>query len=63
MAKKVWGKDVYCSTCKFYRGFTDKNQPSCKAYPDKIPFIIISGGVDHRNPYKGDNGIRFEEKE
>ena len=32
----------------------------CDAYPDKIPYEIISGQVDHKKPYKGDNGITFE---
>ena len=32
----------------------------CAAYPDGIPPEILTGEHDHREPYKGDNGIRFE---
>lgn len=32
----------------------------CDAFKDGIPFAIIAGEHDHRKPYKGDNGIRYE---
>ena len=32
----------------------------CAAFPDGIPDAIYLGGFDHRKPFKGDNGIRFE---
>lgn len=34
--------------------------PRCSAYPDGIPIEILMNEVDHRQPYKGDNGIQFE---
>ena len=34
--------------------------PQCDAFPDKIPDAIYDLGHDHRKPYPGDNGIRFE---
>ncbi|WP_214408554.1 hypothetical protein [Sphaerisporangium fuscum] len=33
--------------------------PHCDAFPEKVPDAIFFGGFDHRNPYPGDNGIRF----
>ena len=33
---------------------------SCAAYPEGIPEKILTGEHNHREPYKGDNGIRFE---
>lgn len=30
----------------------------CSAFPDGIPKEILKG-YDHRNPFPGDNGIRF----
>jgi|TARA_Y100000296_G_scaffold14363_1_gene16802 hypothetical protein len=32
----------------------------CLAFPDGIPEPIMLGEFDHRKPYDGDNGIRWE---
>tara|TARA_Y100001963_G_C6718014_1_gene417721 strand:+ start:515 stop:709 length:195 start_codon:yes stop_codon:yes gene_type:complete len=32
----------------------------CEAFPNGIPEEIINGWHDHKKPYKGDNGIRYE---
>lgn len=34
--------------------------PYCAAFPDRIPADIWMEGFDHRRPYPGDGGIRFE---
>lgn len=48
-----------CQFCKHRReidGF------SCTAFPDGIPDEILMDGAakEHREPFPGDNGIRFE---
>lgn len=32
----------------------------CAAFPDELPEDIADFGFDHRNPYPGDQGIRFK---
>ncbi|TDD61115.1 hypothetical protein [Actinomadura rubrisoli] len=34
--------------------------PYCDAFPERVPGEIYVGGFDHRQPFEGDNGIRFE---
>lgn len=36
--------------------------PNCDAFPDGIPRAIFFEYFDHRKPYPGDRGIRFEPK-
>lgn len=33
---------------------------ACAAFPDGIPEEIYPGGFDHRQPFPGDNGVRWE---
>jgi hypothetical protein len=47
-----------CATCKHYRFLQQ-----CAAYPKRIPQPIFDGFHDHREPYKGDQGIRWEPAE
>jgi hypothetical protein len=47
-----------CSHCR--HKLADR---TCRAFVDGIPGAILLNLHDHRNPYPGDGGIRFEEKE
>ena len=46
-----------CILCKHWRG-----KGSCNAFPDGVPMDILipRNGIDHKEPYPGDNGIQFE---
>jgi hypothetical protein len=36
-----------------------KGSRTCSAFPDGIPEVILLNLHDHREPYPGDNGVRF----
>jgi hypothetical protein len=44
-----------CVLCAHYQGVL-----TCAAFPEGIPPTILDGTADHREPFKGDNGIRWE---
>jgi hypothetical protein len=37
-------------------------RPTCTAFPQAIPRAILVGEHNHRFPYPGDGGIRFERR-
>ncbi len=44
-----------CFACSRY-----KLNGTCDAFPDRIPSGILQEGFDHRHPFDGDRGVRFE---
>lgn len=51
---------LMCVYCKLYKGYTpDKGELTCKAFPDKIPDVIVNGGA-HWEPLNGE--ATFEPK-
>ncbi len=49
-----------CLFCAHYRGVRNGGVPRCAAYPEQIPDAIYDEYADHRLPFAGDNGIRFQ---
>ncbi|OJW20446.1 MAG: hypothetical protein BGO49_04355 [Planctomycetales bacterium 71-10] len=49
--------DPICLRC---RHFVDDRRWTCAAFPRGIPGPILVMEADHREPYPGDGGIRFE---
>lgn len=46
-----------CLNC---RHLNRANMAQCTAYPEGIPYPIISGEIAHDKPLPGDNGIQWE---
>ena len=46
------------SQCRACARYTRESR--CEAYPQGIPRQIVIGGADHRQPFEGDHGLRFE---
>ena len=47
-----------CMSCRHYH--QEASMDSCDAFPDGIPSEILDKTLDHRKPYPGDQGIRWE---
>jgi hypothetical protein len=53
--------DLPCLQCKhFDRAGFGRGEPRCDAFPTVIPAEIQFADHDHREPFPGDQGIRFE---
>ena len=47
-----------CGNCKHLQ-----KDGTCTAFPKGIPYKILEAQHDHREPYEGDGGVRFEPRE
>lgn len=47
--------------CKKCKHLISSDKWICEAYRNGIPDPILTDKVNHRKPYRGDNGIQFEE--
>lgn len=47
-----------CLTCA---NFIPRDEFICLAFPDGIPAEVFTNEHNHKEPYKNDNGIRYEE--
>lgn len=54
-----WAPSVE-TNCFMCRHLIPSGFPHCAAYPDGIPWEIQAGQVDHRQPYAGDRGVRYD---
>lgn len=53
--------DSQCYSCRWFN-VKDLDKNSCKAFPKGIPMKLLFNLFDHTHSYKGDDGIRFENK-
>jgi hypothetical protein len=53
------GAIPHCGDCRHLRSHST-GRLVCEAFPLAIPKAILEGRFDHRKPYPGDDGIRFE---
>jgi len=49
-----------CPGCKHFNRDGGWGGFRCAAFPEGIPEAITLSEADHRQPFKGDRGIRFE---
>lgn len=53
--------ELQCARCvHFDRASQSVGTYRCEAFPRGIPTKILVADHDHREPYPGDRGIRFE---
>ena len=58
---QILGGSNQCISCRWYIGGIRPGIHACEAFIRGIPLGILRGQIDHRTPYKNDNGIQWEE--
>lgn len=53
-------RTVLCENCRRYAGVLQSGIEGCDAYPAGIPAAILTAAADHRLPYAGDRGLRYD---
>jgi len=48
-----------CLACRHLR-LDDAGRFCCAAFSHGIPTALLEGRINHREPYPGDNGVRFD---
>ena len=51
---------AYSAVCSYCTHVIPGPERTCAAFPGGIPLEIWLGENDHRSPYEGDLGLRFE---
>ena len=57
-----YAEPFLCVWCRRFRS-TESPRPTCTAYPGGIPVEITANRADHRKPYPGDGGRRFDPRD
>ena len=56
-----------CVACAHFRSPLDTDgggpEQTCDVFPDRIPDAIWWNRADHRQPYAGDGGVRWEPRD
>jgi hypothetical protein len=60
MREEIEASDIKHHQCIECVHRTRGTPRTCSAFPGGIPDDIVIRNFDHRQPYPGDNGIRFE---
>ncbi len=55
--------NMFCTTCRHLKkaSETSNGQETCTAFPNGIPDAVLWAPYDHRQPYSGDHGVRYEQ--